>query len=202
MLSVIAALGLMFTVCTAGAASAQTPADTSPQAKPQAPPAGQTPPPAPPAGQTTATQQAAQPPKPFPEGAKVAFVNINVIAGTSTEGKAATAKIQEYVKKKNGEIGEKQKTLQGLQAKLQQGASVMSDQARGQIEKDITKLTRELQSAQEDAQQEQQQMTQDLQVEFQQKLFPVVDQIAKKKGCTWCSALPIPGSCGRIRGWT
>jgi Skp family chaperone for outer membrane proteins len=183
MLSVIATLGMLFTLAVAGAAFAQAAADTGAQAKPQTPPAGQTPPaPNPPAGQTAAAQQAAQPPRPFPEGAKVAYVNINVIAGQSSEGKAATNKIQEYVKKKNAEIGEKQKSLQALQTKLQQGLSVMSDQARAQLEKDITKQTRELQSAQEDAQQEQQQMTQDLQAEFQQKLFPVVDQIAKEKG--------------------
>jgi outer membrane protein len=181
-LSVIAALGVIFTVSSAGAAFAQAPAETTAQQKPTTPPASQPPAPTAPVGQTPAAQPPAQPPKPFPEGAKVAFVNINVIAGTSNEGKAATGKIQEYVKKKNAEIGEKQKALQALQAKLQQGASVLSDQARGQLEKDITRQTRDLQSAQEDAQQEQQQMTQDLQAEFQQKLFPVVDQIAKEKG--------------------
>jgi Skp family chaperone for outer membrane proteins len=180
-LCVIAALGVIFTVSNAGAAFAQAPAEPA-QQKPTTPPASQPPAPTPPAGQAPAAQPPAQPPKPFPEGAKVAYVNINVIAGTSNEGKAATGKIQEYVKKKNGEIGEKQKALQALQTKLQQGASVMSDQARGQLEKDITRQTRELQSAQEDAQQEQQQMTQDLQAEFQQKLFPVVDPIAKEKG--------------------
>ena len=181
MSSVIIALGVIFTVFNAGAAVAQAPPDSAAQPKPQTPPA-QTPP----AGQPPATQPPAtppaQPPKPFPEGAKVAYVNINAIAAQSAEGKLATGKIQEYVKKKNAEIAEKQKSLQGLQAKLQQGLSVMSDQARAQLEKDITKLNRELQSAQEDAQQEQQQLTQDLQSEFQQKLFPVVDQIAKEKG--------------------
>jgi Skp family chaperone for outer membrane proteins len=166
----------MFTASTAGAVFAQAPADTT-QQKPQTPPAGQPPAPAGPAAQTPA----AQPPRPFPEGAKVAFVNINQIAQQSAEGKAATAKIQEYVKKKNAEIAEKDKAIQALQAKLQQGATVMSDQARGQIEKDLTRQGRELQSLREDAQQEQQQMTQDLQAEFQQKLFPVVDQIAKEK---------------------
>jgi outer membrane protein len=184
-LSVIAALGATFTVSTAGAAFAQTPADTTAQQKPQTPPAGQPPAQNPPTGQPPATQPPAaqpQPPKPFPEGAKVAYVNINVIASQSAEGKTATGKIQEYVKKKQAEIADKQKALQTLQTKLQQGLSVMSDQARAQLEKDITRQNRELQSAQEDAQQEQQQLTQDLQSEFQQKLFPVVDQIAKEKG--------------------
>ena len=179
-LSVIAAFGMIFGVVPT--ASAQAPADTTAQQKPTPPPAGQPPAPTPPAGQAPAAQQPpVQPPRPFPEGAKVAFVNINAIAAQSSEGKAATAKIQEYVKKKNAEIADKDKALQGLQAKLQQGLTVLSDQARAQLEKDITRQSRELQSLREDAQQEQQQMTQDLQAEFQQKLFPVVDQIAKEK---------------------
>jgi Skp family chaperone for outer membrane proteins len=175
MLIVVAAMSFML---ASGPAWAQTP--PAQQTPAQTPPAGQQPP-----ATTPATQQPtppAQPPKPFPEGAKVAFVNINAIAAGSSEGKAATAKIQEFIKKKNAEIQEKQKSLQTMQTKLQQGVSVMSDQARSQLEKDITKMSRELQSAQEDAQQEQQQLTQDLQNEFQQKLFPVVDAIAKEKG--------------------
>lgn len=173
MLIVVAAVGF---VLATGPAWAQTPA---PQTPAQTPPAGQKPPtPAP----TTPPAAQPQPPQPFPEGAKIAFVNINAIAGGSSEGKAATAKIQDFIKKKNAEIQDKQKALQAMQAKLQQNVSVMSDQARSQLEKDITKQSRELQSAQEDAQQEQQQLTQDLQSEFQQKLFPVVDAIAKEKG--------------------
>jgi Skp family chaperone for outer membrane proteins len=160
----------------AGRAWAQTP----PTQPPAQPPAAQQPPAQPPATQPPAAQP--QPPKPFPEGAKVAYVNINIIAANSVEGKAATGKIQEYVKKKQAEIQDKQKALQALQTKLQQNVTVMSDQARGQLEKDITKQSRELQSAQEDAQQEQQQLTQDLQTEFQQKLYPVIDQIATEKG--------------------
>ena len=175
MLIVIAAVSL---VLASGPVRAQTPPAKQPPA--QNPPAAQQPPTTTPATQQPATP--AQPPKPFPEGAKVAFVNINAIAGGSTEGKAATAKIQEFIKKKNAEIQEKAKALEGMQAKLQQNLSVMSDQARSQLEKDITRVTRELQSAREDAQQDQTQLTQDLQNEFQQKLFPIVDAIAKEKG--------------------
>jgi outer membrane protein len=145
----------------------------------QTPPAQQPPAQTPPAAQPPAAQP--QPPRPFPEGAKIAYVNVNAIAGGSAEGKAASAKIQEFVKKKNAEIQDKQKALQALQNKFQQGASVMSDQARAALEKDIQKQTRDLQIAQEDAQQEQQQITQDLQNEFQQKLFPIIDAIAKEK---------------------
>ena len=173
MLIVVAAVSFML---AGGPVWAQTPPAQAPT---QNPPAGQKPAPTAPATQPAAQPQ---PPRPFPEGAKVAFVNINAIAGGSSEGKAATSKIQDFIKKKNAEIQDRQKALQALQTKLQQNVSVMSDQARSQLEKDITKQTRELQSAQEDAQQEQQQLTQDLQSEFQQKLFPIVDAIAKEKG--------------------
>jgi outer membrane protein len=172
MLIVVAAVSFML---AGGPVWAQTP----PAQAPTQPPAGQKPAPTAPATQPAAQPQ---PPRPFPEGAKVAFVNINAIAAGSSEGKGATSKIQDFIKKKNAEIQDKQKALQAMQNKLQQNVSVMSDQARSQLEKDITKQTRELQSAQEDAQQEQQQLTQDLQSEFQQKLFPIVDAIAKEKG--------------------
>ncbi len=171
MLILIAAVSV---VLATGPVWAQTPPA-------QGAPAGQTPPAqTPPAAQQPAAQ--AQPPKPFPEGAKIAYVNINVIAGNSVEGKAASAKIQDFVKKRQAEIQEKQKTLQSQQAKLQQGVSVMSDQARGQLEKEITKLSRELQIAQEDSQTETQQLTQELQAEFQQKLYPVIDALANERG--------------------
>jgi Skp family chaperone for outer membrane proteins len=161
-------------VLAAGPAWGQAPAGQSQQT----PPAGQQT--TPPASQQQAP--APQPPRPFPEGAKIAWVNINLIAANSEEGKAATGKIEEFVKKKRAEIQEKQKALEGLQSKLQQGLSVMSDQARQSLEKDITKQNRDLQILQEDAQTEQQQLTQQLQSEFQKKLFPVVDALAKEKG--------------------
>jgi outer membrane protein len=174
MLIVIAAMSAMLAT---GPVWAQAPA-AQPQ---QTPPAGQQP-----AAQTPpATAQPpaqAQPPRPFPEGAKVAYVNINVIAAGSSEGKAATGKIQEFIKKRNAEIAEKEKSIKALQDKLQQGVSVMSDQARAALEKDITKQSRDLQSSREDAQQETQQLTQELQNDFQQKLFPVIDQIATERG--------------------
>src|SRR5688572_21193315 len=122
----------------------------------------------PPAQQPPAAPAATpQPPKPFPEGAKVALINLQAIASTSIEGKAATAKIQELVKKKTAELAEKNKQGQAIQTKLQQGGTVLSEQARSQAEKDLQKLQRELQGMQEDAQQEIADLQQNLQVEFQ-----------------------------------
>jgi outer membrane protein len=150
----------------------QNPPPTQPPV--QNPPATQQPPATPP----PATQQ---PPKPFPEGAKVGFVDLQVIASNSAEGKAATAKLDDYRKKKNAELTEKTKQAQTIQTKLQQGGAVLSEDARAQAEKDLQRLQRELQALQEDANSELQEMTAKLQADFQERLNPIIEQVATEK---------------------
>jgi len=171
---VIAGLGLTL---AAGPVWAQTPPAGQPPA--QTPTAPEQKPATPAPAQPAPTAQA---PQPFPEGAKIAYIDLQFIASNSIEGKAATAKIQEYAKKKTAELAEKNKALEALRTKLLQGGTVLSDQARGQLEKDIDKMNRELQYAQTDAQSEQQQLTNDLQNDFQTRLNPIVDLVAKEKG--------------------
>jgi outer membrane protein len=173
MMIVIAALGL---VLSAGPAFAQTPPAGAQPTTPT--PAATTP--ASPAQPPAAS--AAQAPRPFPEGAKIAYIDLQYIASNSSEGKAATSKIQEFAKKKTAELEGKTKALEAARNKLLQGGTVLSDQARTQMEKDIDKMSRELQFAQQDAQAEQQQLTQELQSDFQTRLNPIIDQVAKEKG--------------------
>ena len=147
------------------------PAGTAPAAQtPAAPPAAAQPAPAP------------QPPRPFPEGAKFAFVDIQAIASNSAEGKSATAKLDDLKKKKNADLTSKSASLKSMQDKLAAGGSVMNDQARGQLEKDIEKTQRDLQFAQQDAQTELTDMTNQLQADFQEKLNPVLESIRAEKG--------------------
>ena len=122
------------------------------------------------------------PPKPFPEGAKIAYVNVQAIASNSVEGKAATSKLDDSRKKKAGELAEKNKQLQTAQTKLQQGGSVLNDQARAQLDKDIEKLNRDIQFFQQDANTELQELQNQLQGEFQEKLNPILEQVATEKG--------------------
>ncbi|HXG54803.1 MAG TPA: OmpH family outer membrane protein [Vicinamibacterales bacterium] len=140
----------------------------------------------PPAGQKPAAPAAGQPPapqapKPFPEGAKVGYIDIQLIASSSVEGKSASGKIQEWEKKVTAELAEKNKQAQALQTKLQQGGNVLSDSARAQSEKDLQKLQRDLQGLQEDAQRDRGELTAQLQGEFQEKLNPIIEQIATEK---------------------
>jgi len=165
-------------------------AQPAPQAKPAAPatqakPAQPAvpPKPAPPAAAQPATPAPPPaPPAPFPQGAKVAYVNLQAVAQLSVEGKAANAKVQALTQKKQAEIADKTKALQASQQKLQTGGSVMNDQARGTLEKEIDRQTRELERLQQDAQADLNELQQELQAEFQKKMFPVLQQLSIEKG--------------------
>ena len=120
------------------------------------------------------------PPAPFPPGAKIAFVNLQQIANLSAEGKALTAKVQALMQKKQSDAQAKQKALADAQQKLQQSGALMSDAARDQLPKDIDRMNVEGQRFQQDAQSEINQLSQDLQNEFQQKLFPILNDIVRE----------------------
>ena len=145
-----------------------------------APGYSQTPPAQPPA--QTAPAPAPQPPAPFPAGAKIAFVDFQHIAQESSDGKSSAQKINALIQKKQNEGNEKQKKLQADQAKLQQTGSVMSDTARSQLEKDIERQQVEAQRFQQDAQAEIQELQNELNVQFQKKLLPVLQQVAQERG--------------------
>jgi len=148
--------------------------------------AGQAPRPAAPAPAPPAAAQPAPapstPPPPFPAGAKIAFVNLQQVANLSGEGKISTGKVQALMAKKQTEAQTKSKALADAQAKLQSSGGILSDGARAQLEKDIERMNVEGQRFQQDAQAEINELSQQLQNEFQQKLFPVLEQVSKEKG--------------------
>jgi Skp family chaperone for outer membrane proteins len=165
----------------AGWAAQQTAGQAPSQAPARAPAAPAQPPPAqPPALATPAP--APLPPAPFPQGAKVAFVNLQAIASLSAEGKAAASKVNDLFQKKQTEAAAKAKLLQGNQQKLQTSGSVMSEAARAQLEKEIERQQVEGQRFEQDAQSEVNDLQQQLQQEFQKKLLPVLEELRKEKG--------------------
>lgn len=173
---IVASLGLALGAAPALAqtAAGQAPAGSKPPAAPAPKPVAPAP--------AAAPAPAPTPPPPFPQGAKHAFVNLQVIAQLSSDGKAAATKVNALTQKKQVEIAEKTKAMQGNQQKLQSSGSVMSDSARGQLEKEIERQQRELERLQQDAQAELNDLQQELQGEFQKKLLPVLEVIAKEKG--------------------
>jgi len=173
-LAIAASLAVMM---SAGAAFAQTP------------PAGQQPPPAQPAparpappAPAPAAPAVAQPQLPFPAGAKLAYINPQRIFQESGEGKAALARVQTLIAKKQTEGQDRQKKLAADQQKLQTSGGVMNETARSQLEKDIEKQQVEGQRFQQDAQAEINELQQEVQNEFIKKVSPVIEAVAKEKG--------------------
>lgn len=132
--------------------------------------------------QPAPAQPAPQPPPPFPQGAKVGLVNLQQIASLSVEGKASTTRVQALITKKQTEAAAKAKALQDNQTKLNSGGALLNDVARAALEKDIERQTVENDRFQQDAQAEITELQTQLQGDFQQKLFPVLNQLVQEKG--------------------
>lgn len=149
----------------------------------QAPAAGQAPArPAQPAAPAAQAAPAPAPPVPFPQGAKLGFVNLQAVAQLSADGKSAATKVNALAQKKQTEAADKAKLLQSNQQKLETSGSVMSEAARTQLQKDIERQTVEGQRFEQDAQAELNELQQQLQAEFQTKLMPVLEALSKEKG--------------------
>ena len=157
-----------------GSAFAQTP-PTQPPPKPTTPPAQ------PPATAPAAAKPPA-PPVPFPQDSKVAFVDLQQIANGSVAGKEATKKLVDLSEKKKAEMAEKNKQLEAAKTKLSSGSAVLSESARGGLEKDIDRMTRDLQFTQQNAQAEIEDLRNDLMGDFQKRLIPIIEEVAKEKG--------------------
>jgi outer membrane protein len=151
-------------------------------AQPPAKPATPTPQMPAPTPQPQAAPAPAQPPAPFPAGAKFAYINPPRIFQETAAGKAAVGRINTLTQKKQTEFQGKQKAMADNQQKLQSSGGVMSDAARGQLEKEIEKQNTELQRFQQDAQAEITELQNEVQAEFVQKVNPIIDAVAKEKG--------------------
>ena len=168
-------------VLAASPVFAQAPA---PAQQPPAKPVPTAPASQPPAKPATPAPAPAQPPapKPFPQGAKVAYVVLQRIANESADGRVATTRIQALQQKKAAELNEKSKQLASMQQKLEKEGSVMNAAAAADLQKNIEKLNVEVQRFTQDAQAEVQELQQELQQEFQQRLEPVLSQVASEMG--------------------
>ncbi len=135
------------------------------------------------------------------------FIDIQRVVAESEAGKTANAQVQELSELKLAEIEANNAQLQArvtavneqlqeLQGKAEQGQSVMSAAARLNLQREITAKRAEVERAQQDAQTEAQRVAQDadtevqalqqqLQIDFQQKLGPIIDQVATDRGLSF-----------------
>jgi len=169
------------TAVAAGVAHAQAPAPAgqAPAAPRPTAPAPQTPAAPRPVAPAPVVQA---PPQPrFQDGLKYAWVNIQLVAAHSAEGKVAAEKIKALQEQKTRELQDKNKALQANQQKLEQGGSVMSEQARAQLQAEIEKQQRDINRFSEDAQQDVQTLAEQVELDFNRKVIAVVGKVAQQK---------------------
>src|SRR5688500_16264958 len=129
-------------VMLAGAPTfAQTPPPAQPTPQKPAPAPAQPAAPKPTApAPTTPAPTPAQPPRPFPEGSKIAFVVLQRIVNESAEGKAASGQIQALQQKKANELNDKNKQLQAIQQKLEKEVTVMAANVQADLQKQAERI--------------------------------------------------------------
>ena len=153
-------------------------AGQTPAAPKTAPPAGA------PAAQAPPAQPAAAPapPRPFPEGAKIAYVNVQRIASESSEGQAATKRLSSLREEKEKDLVARNAKFEEARKRLETSASVLSESVRTTQQKDVERLQTDLQRATQDAQKAVEDLQNELQLEFQRKLLPVLSEVSAAKG--------------------
>jgi Skp family chaperone for outer membrane proteins len=137
----------------------------------------------------TAVAQESRPPR-------VAVIDMQRVSAESVLGKSYASQLEKLqndinaaATQKQTELGKLDAGIKGLQDELEKQGSVLSAEARDKKQQDITRRTRERQAFLEDGQAEinrmrerAQQQAQTINNEFQLKVRPIVEQVAKDRG--------------------
>jgi len=160
----------------AGSALAQIPPPTT-----TPPPAGQTakPPATPPLQKPAETPR---PVEPFPPGAMVAFVDLQLVVANSKLGKAGHDQMTALNDKLGAALAAKNKEIQALQDKIKTQQNLVNDATLQGLARDLDKATREAQFMQQDSQVQINQLNEQLLTNFQEKVLPIVEDLRKEKG--------------------
>jgi Skp family chaperone for outer membrane proteins len=131
-----------------------------------------------------------------PKQPKIAVIDMGKVSSESLLGKGYAAQLEQLKSeidaegnKKQGELSKLDAGIKALQDELDKQGSVLSPEAADKKRQDIVKKTRERQAFLEDGQQDLQRMreraqqqAQALNNEFQVKIKPHIDAVAKEKG--------------------
>jgi outer membrane protein len=127
---------------------------------------------------------------------RVAVIDMARVSAESLLGKGYAAQLEKLqtdinaeATKKQTELGKLDAAIKTLQEELEKQGSVLSQEARDKKQQEIVRKTRDRQAFLEDGQAEinrmrerAQQQAQSINNEFQLKVRPIVEQVAKEKG--------------------
>jgi outer membrane protein len=118
---------------------------------------------------------------PHSQSASVGFIDLERVASLTREGKAANAQLDQLRTQKRTEVDARGKQVEALQTRLSAADSVMSADARVQLQRQYDRAQVELQRFTQDAQAEVQSAQEQMLHTFMQHLFPIVGLVASEK---------------------
>jgi Skp family chaperone for outer membrane proteins len=183
----------MAVLLAGGSLLAQTGAQTAGQTTP--PPASTQKPTTPPATQTPAkpaTPPAA--PQPFPEGATIAYVQLQSVIAGSKFGRCGSQILNELKTQDQAKLAPKQKEVQDLQAKMQSQQGVLTEAAMTQMQRDLQRLQLEGQALAQQMQTDEENKNQDMLNEFQGKVIPLLEALRKEKNLQFILSADMNGA--------
>jgi Skp family chaperone for outer membrane proteins len=118
--------------------------------------------------------------RPFPEGARIAFIIPQRIISESELGKALAAQVNGLRSQKLAELNAKNKEMEAAQQKLA-GGSLLTDDARMAAQKAVDRIQVELQRMQQDAEAAVQDLQQQVNGELERAIMPLLERVAIDK---------------------
>ena len=117
-----------------------------------------------------------------PAAGKVAVINIqSAITGTS-EGKQAAAELQSQFTPRQNELDSLRKQIDDLQNRLRNGATTLSDEEKGRLQRQGETLTRVFQRKQQEMQDDANDAQRDVVDRIGRKMLEVIDKYSKENG--------------------
>ena len=122
---------------------------------------------------------------PFPPGATHAYVDVQRVIAQSSVGQTASQQVQSLSEAKLAQIEATNAELAASQQKLQQGGGILSNEAQLQLQAEIETLNTRVQRQSQDAEAEVARFQQGLQLDFNAKLAPALDQVGATRGLSF-----------------
>lgn len=130
-----------------------------------------------PAGMTSQQAQAVQ-----PIGARLAFVNLQIVFNESDIGKQGQARVKALNDKLFAGLSARDKEIQSLSDKITAQRSIVEEAVIAVWNQDLARLQREAQFARQEAQIQSETLQQQVLSDFSKRIKPVIDQIRVEKG--------------------
>jgi Skp family chaperone for outer membrane proteins len=134
-----------------------------------------------PATQTPPAQPAPAQQLPFPAGAKIGFVNMQIVVQESKLGKAGREKMTALQTQNQTKLAPLSKQIQDKQQEINTKQGVVSDAALQSLRRDLERIQLEAQTAQQKAQADEQNLNEDLLRDFSEKAAPILEAIRTEK---------------------